>query len=1060
MLKRLTPLIDSEIVPLFLVFASLFLGNQLLSAQSRSAILSGVVRDASGAVVPGVSVSVRSLATNQTREEQSDDRGRYAFPDLDIGRHEITARLPGFQTARMVVELSIGQKAEADLTLAPSGFSENVEVVAGQRLAVESQSSTYGQLVSPAQIENLPLNGRDFTQLILLQPGVAQARSDQGDILSGKGAKISVHGARTSQNVYMLDGTDIMDALGRTTAGASGLVSGIESVQEFTVLTNTYGSEYGRASGGVFNIASRSGTNEFHGSVFEYLRNSALDARNFFDAEKPPFTRNQFGFSTGGPIVKDKAFIFGAYEGLRERLGITDFQAVPSLAARKGAFLPKGTTINPAVIPYLALIPLPMIDNPSGEKAAFIGQSKQPSNLNTYNVRVDYNLSQLDSLFVRYTQNDSDTKFLNPETFIDFPNRGENNQKFLTVGETKVFSNSLVNNFHYAFNRTSPVEKPDPQNGFKELAFIPGEIVGDFFISGFKRFGSDRNTPRSFLQDTNQGSDDLSIIRGPHSMKVGANVEQFRISGDSSSRNRGEFTINTFSDFLQGKSRDFVGLAPGQNDTVRHHRQWLFGFYFQDDWKARSNLTLNLGLRYEFITVPTETDGKVTNVRSPLDPAVTVGGPLFRNPSLKGFAPRFGFAYSPSRSNGGFGKLLGGPNKTAIRGGFGIYFDQLLYSIYGNMTFKHPPYFKQVRIAAAPFPNVFPLLASGQGLVDTFAIDFNPKRTYVMQFNLNLQREISSKLVITAGYVGSRGVHLWREADFNTAIPLTPDGTRFAPVNNPRRRNPNFANIRFKVSDAESSYNSFQLGVIERISRTLQAQLSYTLAKSIDDQSSSLGRNEFANGQARTVDPYNKKLNRGLSDFDVRHSLSANFSYELPFGPGQTLAGDARGFGRVLVEGWRVNGIFTALSGIPVTPIFTFDQDRDATTDNEQRPNLKPGIIKIPRPSRLQLFDPNVFILPPVGSRGYLGRNTITGPGLVTFDLSAAKFFYLNVERTRSIQFRAEFFNAFNQPNFAIPEIGNLTIFNSPTEANVTAGQITRTSTTGRQIQFALRIAF
>jgi Carboxypeptidase regulatory-like domain/TonB dependent receptor-like, beta-barrel len=1030
-------------------------------AQGSSASLSGVIKDTAGAPIPGAAVIVRNPGTSQTREAVSDEQGRYAFLSLDLGQHEVTAQKHGFKPARVAVELSIGQQAEADITLAPGEVTEGVEVKGGeQQLAVETRSSIFGQLVTRGQIENLPLNGRDFSQLILLQPGTTQARSDQGDILSGKGAKVSVHGARTSQNAYLLDGTDILDALGRNAASAQGLVSGIESVQEFAVLTNTYSAEYGRAAGGVFNIATRSGTNQFHGTVFEFLRNSALDARNFFDTEKPPFKRNQFGASGGGPIIKNKAFIFGAYEGFRERLGLTIVEPVPSLAARGGAFLPQGRTVSPAVVPYLQLIPAPTIDNPNGEKATYIGQFNQPSNLDTYNVRVDHNFSRNDSLFARYTHNDSEITFLNPETFPGFPNRGSNNQKFFTISETHVFSGALVNNIRYAFNRTSPDESPAPPNGFKDLAFIPGDLVGTIFISGFKRFGTDRNTPRSFLQNTNQLSDDLSFVKGAHLMKAGMNIEYFRISGNSASRNRGEFTINTFSDFLQGRSRDFVGLAPGQDDTIRHHRQWLFGFFFQDDWKALPNLTLNLGLRYEFITVPTETDGKMTNVRKPTDREVSVGDPLFENPSLKNFSPRVGFAYSPDFKGGLLGKLTGGAGKTAIRGGFGVFFDQLLYSVYGNMTFKHPPYFKQVRIANAPFPNVYPLLAGGQGLVDTFAIDFNPSPSYAMQYNLNIQRELSSRLVVTAAYVGSRGIHLWREADFNNAIPLTPDGARFPPVANPQRRNPNFANIRYKVSDAQSFYNAFQLSVISRLNRGFQAQLSYTLAKSVDDQSSSLGRNEFANGQARTVDPYNKKLNRGLSDFDVRNNLSFSFSYELPFGPGQAWGGNAKGLARVLIEGWQFNGIFQASSGIPVSPIFTFDQDRDATTDNEQRPNLKPGITKIPKVSRLQLFDPTVFELPAVGSRGALGRNVIIGPGLATFDPSLVKFFYLNSERTRSAQFRVEFFNVFNHANFAIPTIGNLTVFNSATERNTTAGQITQTSTPGRQLQFALRIAF
>lgn len=1023
-------------------------------AQSMSAHLAGVIRDTSTAVLPGATVTARHLGTNQTRETQSDSQGRYAFPDLAIGRHEITATLQGFQTSRSIVELTVGQNAGLDLTLALRAVAETVEVRANTTLlAVETRSSTYGTLVRRSQIENQPLNGRDFSQLILLQPGAVQARSDQGDILTGKGAKISVHGARTSQNAYMLDGTDILDALGRSAASAQGLVSGIEAVQEFTVLTNTFTAEYGRAAGGVFNIATRSGTNELHGSLFEFHRNDALDARNFFDVEKPPFTRNQFGGSAGGPIVSNRIFFFGAYEGLRERLGVTVVEPVPSLVARRGAFLPAGATVNPAVVPYLSLIPLPTIDNPTGERAIFQGHFRQPSTLDTYNARVDLLLSQRDSVFGRYTQNDSDILFMSPEVFPEFPNKGDNHQKFLTLSHTHIFSNNVVNSFRYAFNRTAPREEPSPFNEYRDLAFIPGQVIGDVFITGYKRFGTDRSTPRAFLQDAQQISNDLSIVTGAHTLKVGANLQRFDIRSESASRTRGEFTIDTFSDFLQGRTRDFVGLGPGQDDTARHHVQWLLGTYVQDDWKLRPNLTLNLGLRYEFVTTPDEVDGKITNVRTPLDPAVTVGPPLFKNPTLKNFAPRAGFVYVPQPSGGFLRRLFGGSGEGSIRGGFGVYYDPPLFQVYGNMTSRQEPYFKQIRITRAPFPEVFPLLASGQGFIDTFAITHTPDSPYVLHYNFNIQRAMSSKLLVTAGYVGSRGKNLWREADFNNAYPLTEDGTRFAPIASPVRRNPNFANIRFKVSDAESFYDSFQLGVIARPSTDFEAQLSYTLGKSVDDQSSSLGRVEFANGQARTVDPYNRKLNRGLSDFDVRHSLSINFSYSLPFGAGAT------GLRRVLLEGWQVNGIFMALSGVPVSPIYTFDHDRDATTDNEQRPDLAPGVTSIKPVSRTQLFDPNVFVLPAVGSRGTVGRNTIIGPGLVTFDPSLTKQFYVNGRR-RSVQLRIEAFNIFNRANFAIPSVGNLTVFTSPTQRNSTAGLITRTATPSRQVQVALRVAF
>jgi outer membrane receptor protein involved in Fe transport len=1011
-----------------------------VSAQSLNATLSGIVRDSSGGVLPGVTVTARQTATNQTRETTTDTGGRYTFPDLAIGPQEITATLQGFQQARSTVQLTVGQSSEVNITLHVGAVSESIEVSAAA-IGIETRSSTFGTLVTREQIENQPLNGRDFSQLILLQPGAVQARSDNGDVLTGKGAKISVHGARTNQNAYLLDGTDIMDALGRTASSAQGLVSGIESVQEFTVLTNTFSAEHGRASGGVFNIATRSGTNQYHGSLFEYHRNDALDARNFFDTEKPPFERNQYGGSIGGPIMSDRLFFFGAFEGLRENLGQTLVEPVPSLAARRGAFLPAGQTINPAVLPYLRLIPEPTVDNPTGERALYQGQFQQPSRLDTFNARLDFLLSQNDTVFARYTHNDSDLLFMTAETFPEFPNRGENDQRFLTLSHQRILSNNVVNNFRYALNRTSPREFPEPQVDLGNLAFIPGGLVGDILITGYRRFGTDRSSPRSYYQNMNQVADDLSIIRGSHALKTGINVQHFDIRSESASRSRGEYTINTFTDFLLGRTRDFVGLGPGQDDTQRHHRQWLVGMYVQDDWKMRPNLTLNLGLRYEFVTEPDEVDGKITNVRFPTDPTVSVGGPLFKNPTLGNVAPRAGFVWVPME-------------RTSIRGGAGLYYDPPLFSVYGNMTPRQEPYFKQIRITAAPFPNVFPLLATGQGFIDTFAIQFDPESPKVLHYNVNVQRELfDARVVATVGYVGSRGWNLWREADFNNAISPDPTGMTFPPVAAPQRRNPNFANIRYKMADAQSFYDSLQVGVVARPADGLQAQLSYTLGKSTDDQSSSLGRTEFSNGQARSVDPYNVRLNRGPSDFDVRHSLSMNFVWMLPYTANSSL-------GRALGDGWMISGIFTALSGVPMTPIYTFDHDRDATTDNEQRPNLAPG-LKEPRTiSRTQVFSADDFVLPAVGSRGTFGRNQIWGPGLITFDPAIAKQIYLDEARSRSLQLRLEAFNVFNRTNFAIPTVGNLTVFTSPTERNPSAGMITRTQTPGRQMQLAAILSF
>lgn len=1038
--------------------ACLVLSATALAAQGGHATLSGVVADTTGAVLPNATVTSLHVATSQQRRVDTGSEGRYVLPDLGTGEHEVTAELPGFAAVRMRVVLSVGQSASLDFALPPAGVAEVVEVTEERVVGVERESSAYGQLVTRSQIETRPLNGRDFSELILLQPGAVEARSDRGDTLTGRGTKISVHGARTTQNVFLLDGTDILDALGRSSGSAQGVVSGIESVEEFTVLTNTYGAEHGRAAGGVFNIVTRSGSNTVRGSAFEFFRHDGLDARNYFETAKQPFERHQFGGALGGPLVRNRAFVFGTYEGLREQLTVTDVQAVPSLAARSGAFLPPGATIDPDVVPYLALIPLPTIDDPSGGRGTYVGTFLQPSVFDTFSARIDYVLSGSDTLFGRYTHTDSSLDFIDGEVFPGFENRGQNGQRFLTVGETHVFAPTVVNAFRFAVNRTSPREEPAPVDPFDELAFIPGQTVGTINITGFKRFGTDRNAPRSYAQTMIQVADDLTVVKGSHMLKLGFNVQHFDVRGESASRSRGEYTFNTFTDFLLARSRDFVGLSPGEDDTRRHHRQWLAGVYGQDDWKISNRLTLNLGLRYEFFTVPDEVDGKVTNVRYPTDPAVTVGPPLFENPSLNDVAPRVGFVFVPSAGRGWRRWFTGEDGDSSIRGGFGVYYEPVLYNVYGNMTFKHPPYFKQVRIANAPFPDVYPLLEDGQGLVDTFAIQYDPKSTYVYHYNLNLQRAIRSRTVVTLAYVGSRGINLWRESDFNIAIPANADGTEYPVVARPARRNPNFSNIRYKVADARSAYDALQTSVVAR-GRAFQGQVSYTLAKSVDDQSSSLGRNEFANGQARSVDPYNLSLNRGRSDFDVRHALTANFSYELPFGRGRALASGASALVDALVGGWRLSGIFTALSGVGVSPIYTFDQDRDATTDNEQRPDLRPG-ASIQPVSRTQLFDPNVFVLPPVGRRGTVGRNVIDGPGLVTLDVSLAKSFGVRMAGKPTVELRVDAFNVLNRANFAIPTVENLTVFTSPTERNSTAGQITSTSTPARQLQLAARVTF
>ncbi|HET9529797.1 MAG TPA: TonB-dependent receptor, partial [Blastocatellia bacterium] len=539
-----------------------------------------------------------------------------------------------------------------------------------------------------------------------------------------------------------------------------------------------------------------------------------------------------------------------------------------------------------------------------------------------------------------------------------------------------------------------------------------------------------------------QIGDTLTLDRGRHILMAGVQAERLHYNVVSSSRSRGEFTFSSLANFLRGSVRTFEGLVPGAEDVTRSYRQSLFGWFIQDEFRVSSQLTLNFGLRHEFVTVPTERHSRLNNLRDPLDPMVTVGKPFVT--SKDNFAPRVGFAWSVTDDG-----------KTALRGGAGIFFDQYLAHQWWNSLVRLPPFAVTARAtgADARFPNALAgLTPLGRDAV--FAVDFDHGQPYVYQYNFSLQREVFPQTVVTLAYVGSRGVKLPREADWNIGSP-----------GNPVRRNPNFTRIRFRTWDADSFYNSFQLGINRRLMDGFQVQGSYTLSKSVDDASSGLGRSEFNNGQQRTSDPFDHKRDRGLSSFDVRQNLVINFTADLPFGPGRPFGNSLRGLAERLAAGWQLSGIVTLSSGIPFTPIIVNDLDGDGTDDNEQRPNLKPGRSNNPTTGRVeQWFDPSAFESLTAGMRGNLGRNTIIGPGLATFDFSVAKNFKItSVSESLNAQFRAEFFNIFNRTNFSIPARSNLEIFADPGPDAMplpNVGRITSTATTSRQMQFALRISF
>ena len=1028
----------------------LVLGAMSAIAQGTTGNISGTVTDPQGAVVPEVALMIRNLETGQARSVSTDAKGYYRAIALPSGHYEIRVERQGFDPeVRTGLALTVAQDMTVDFTLKLRTVSEQV-VIEATPPVVETAGATMSGLVDEKKIRDLPLNGRDMAQLILMQPGVVNSRGSVQSSDTGRGTRFSVAGARPSQNLFALDGTNINDALNNTPGSAQGLLVGVETVKEFRVLTSTYSAEYGRATGGVFLAVTKSGTNSLHGSVFEFLRNNVLDARNFFDSETPAFRRNQFGFTFGGPIVKDRTFFFGSYEGLRESKGITSVSIVPDDNARRGVLPGQAAfTVDSRTVPILELFPHGNGKNFLDGTVEFRGLTKRVSNDDFYTVKVDHSLSPVHSIFVRYLYDSSDQVL--PRNFPDYPNLAVNKKQVVTMEDRRVISNRMVNEARIGFNRGTPEEIVPP--ALSKLSLITSRDVGEVNVSGLTAAGTDRTNPKSFFVNDYQLTDDFSVVKGRHYLKFGAAFERFQYNGDSESRSRGQLRFRSLSDLLRFRVQDLQG-ASLDSDFQRGYRQWLLGLYAQDEFKFNRRLTLNFGLRYELPSSPTEVNGKVSNLRNVLDPNVTVGAPLF-NPTHNNFAPRVGLAYDVT-----------GDGKTAIRSGFGMFFDQPLFSVYRNPIFRGLPFVNRGVIPGAQITSI-PVDSSRFKGADatTEVMAFNLRPSYVMQYNLNIQRQVATNTVASLAYVGSRGVNLFGQGDLNTAIPVhLADGRDFWPEGS-ARRNPNFGITRTIYQGFNSFYNSMNASILKRFSQGLQLQGAYTFGKSIDERSGTSGRQEYENGQARALDPYNRRLDRARSNFDIRNSFVANGSWDLPFGRGLS------GWTKQVADGWQLNSILTLSSGVPFGPFVDGDPDRDGTDDSTARPDLVRGVSLIPAGGRSpdHWFNLGAFTPPAVGFRGTAGRNIIYGPNLRMLDVSVVKVFHVGERRT--LQFRAEAFNLLNHANFDPPSNAQdgEQIFTfvpaasgKPASFNPTAsvGQIFSTVTDSRELQFALKFVF
>ncbi|OFV93566.1 MAG: hypothetical protein A3H28_03380 [Acidobacteria bacterium RIFCSPLOWO2_02_FULL_61_28] len=1071
-------------------------------AQLPTATILGVVKDGTGAVVPGASLTARSTETGQTRTVASAGDGSYRFSGMPVGGYEVRVEQSGFQAAvRSGLTLSVGQEAVVNFTLEVGAVTQTIAVTAEAPL-VNTTSGSLGALVDERRVAELPLNGRNYVDLTLLQPGVQQTSTPRGQVVRF-GVWFSSGGAPLTSNNYLLDGAPMVGIYGGTSSAGTGNTLGLEGVREWRVVTNSFPAEYGTTMGSQMLIVTKSGTNNFHGSLFEYLRNSALDARNFFDYKTaasqrrlPQFTRNNFGGSFGGPIVKDKTFFHLSYEGLRERLGLSQIlDAIgpdcrgpggrvvwngqgtlpagsvgpcPQLGANPSGPNTNSVTISPAMAPFLPAYAPPNLPNNQ-----FTFPYRQPTTENWGQVRGDQTFSDSDSAFFRYTIYDSEQVVsLN---YPQFTRARTSRDHFATLSESHVFTPALLNTFRVSYsrmtltNRSANLKLLGPESwlvrGLPDFA----EGLGSNVIGGLTTWGPEVPSPTSYKKDSFIWSDDLFYTRGRHALKFGTLINRYRYWLMNYNQTRGQVNFANLAGFLQGQASTYVAAVPATVDQRyiapdRTYQHWILAFYLQDDVRVRSNFTLNLGLRYEVTTEFQDRQGRATalvDIRN--DDKVTVSRTVFKNSSLRNFGPRFGFAWD-----------VRGDGRTAVRGGFGLLYD--LGNLAGNMlrgicsvplcnltTVPNPAPFTS-------FPLVFPPQFAGRSLK---GMDYHAQQPHMLQYNLTVERQLPWDTAVTLAYAGSRGLNLYMRTDGNPTVPQVVNGQKFWTGTDPRV-NRNWNDYELYTAAASSWYNSMQFSALKRLSRGLQLQSSYTWSKVLN-----LPSGQGVGDEGVVMDPSDIMRDWGPAEFDVSHNWRFNAMYRLPD------RGGSGGVAAALLNGWGLGGILSLQTGYPVYATMSFNRSRSNRLGGQlvrDRPDLAPGVKTSEITSgvsrgcgtgtgaiaagtalgdRWRWYDPCAFTLPLPGYLGNAGRHIVRGPGLANVDFSLRKDTPLRfLGESGQLEFRAEFFNIFNRVNFQDPSASVFAGRAAAENPLATAGRITATRTTARQVQLALRLSF
>jgi hypothetical protein len=1039
-----------------------------LFGQAATASISGRVTDSSGAAIPSAPVTIKNTGTSATQTTNTDAQGRYLVPDLPIGTYDLTATKMGFQTAvRTGVVLTVGSALVVDFQLGVGQTNQtvNVEATVSQ---VETTSAAVSSLVNQTQMRELPLNGRDWEQLILLAPGVASYPAGGSSALTSVANAYSISGTRPEGYANLLDGEDVLNWWQRNAGGdVNGTSLGIDSIAEFQTLTGTYSAQYA-GNGGAINAVTKSGTNNFHGSAYEFLRNSDLDTRGFFDAgSAPPFRRNQFGGTLGGPIKKDKLFFFANYEGVRQVLDTTYVNDVPTANYIKDN-CKAPCVVNPASAAMLALYPAPngglLNGNPDIGIYNFVGAQTSPENF--FVSRVDWNISEKDAFFGRY-ELDFGTRTTNEGLGL-WPLYDTTHNQFLTLGERHVFSPTMVNQFTTSYSRPWTSENQPAEHQALQI-FSPAREDVDVNVPNATPLGASIVTPFRYLQNKFTEKDDLTWVKGSHTLHIGGMFQRQQLNPYVYVFWNGDYIFaggpggSAAQSFLEGNPFLFIGAPNGGTNSYRAERYIAVQPYFQDDWKVTSRLTINLGLRYDWETNPIEIHHLFYNIVGPPfgNSFVNVPHAYATNPSNHNFDPRVGLAWD-----------MFGDHKTSLRAGFGIFHDPYTTYTFSSAYVSAPPYnTSQQFFGFAPDPNwPTPFLGAATPSLSQITGTYYGTNTtpYSLEYTLSIQRELPKGNLLSVGYQGTRGVHLLAFHDFNAPIPTVINGVDYfanpvTGVQNPLPV-PALGSQDMTAPTSYSSYNALQVGLTHRTSANLVYQFSYTWSHCLDS-AYTYGGLGFNNVTSAITNPYDWNADRGNCSYDLRHNISANAVYIFPFK------------GSRWKEGWQLSGITAWHSGVPFS-LGEGDQADLTNSFDSERPYELPGCDVYANQTITQWFNYKCFTASTYGTVGDLGRNVMVGPGYAETDISLTKSTRINEKIT--LQFKAEMFNIFNHPNFAVPggEIINagltpngynynpITQGPAATSYNPAGAQITSLIGSGgipdvaRQTQFSLKLLF